>query len=455
MTAATEYLVYLKDLIWTAPLLFFILGVGLYLTILLRGIQFRYFTYALHQAFMRHREEAEGDISHFQSLTTFLAGAIGTGAITGVATGIAMGGLGSLFWMWVTALTGMAVRYAEALLAIRYREIDRRGEMVGGPMEYIGRGVGWRKVAVLFAVFGVFACLGIGGLVQSNAIGEVMKESIHMNRWVTGFLVAFVTGLVMIGGVKSIGRFTAVLVPFMALFYIGGGILIILMNITHLPAVLSHIVTSAFTGAGAMGGFAGSSVMLAMQLGVSRSIFSSEAGMGISSIAAAAAKTDYPGRQALVAMTGVFWATIVVCTVTGLVIGIMDVLGTSGVSGEPLMGTNLAMMAFRKGIFGGGGIVVVGLILFAYSTIVAWGFYGEKCMEYLAGVKSIGWYRILFVAVLVPGAAWDLRFVWAFADLFLALMAIPNMIGLVSLSKVVYQETQRFLPIANAERSSS
>jgi len=451
MVEILEILLKIKNTIWSAPLLIFILGTGLYFTFLLRGLQFRYLRYGLYQAFKSHKEKSKGDISHFQSLMTFLAGAIGTGAITGVATGIAIGGMGMLFWMWVTAIFGMVIRYVEALLAVHYREMDSRGEMLGGPMEYIGRGLGWRWMAVLFSIFGVGASLGLGNLVQANAISDAFVNDFAFNSWLVGCIVAVLTGLVLLRGIKSIGFVTAFLVPLMAVFYVVSGLIILALNFHHIPQVFSKIFSEAFTGQAAAGGFIGSTVMVTVRMGVSRAIFSSEAGLGASAIAAAAAKTDHSGRQAMVAMTGVLLSTIVVCTVTGLVMGVMGVVGSTGRSGKLLAGTTLAIEAFRRGIPGGGIIVTVGLVLFAYSTIIAWAYYGEKCIEYIFSERIIPIYRIFFVLLLIPGAVVDLNAVWAIADIFNGLMSLPNLLALVLLSGVVVTETKKFLKVADQE----
>ena len=452
MDALCNQIFILKSWVWSAPLLILILGTGIYYTIILRGLQFRYLGYGLRQMFNRSDSDAAGDISHFESLMTSLAGAIGTGSITGVATGVAIGGLGALFWMWVTALTGMAIRYAEALLAVKYRVVDKKGEMVGGPMEYICHGLGWRWTAVSFAVFGIAATVGTGNLVQVNSIGDALSTQWAINPWITGLILATLTGLVLIGGVKSIGHVAGILVPAMAVFYVGGGILILINNYSVVPAAFMLIVKSAFTGQAATGGFVGASVMLAVQFGVARSIFSSEAGLGISAIAAAAAKTDHPGRQAMVAMTGVFLSTMVVCSITGLVMAVTGVLGASDPNGATLSGAPMAIEAFNRGFPGSGMVVTIGLVLFAYSTVVAWAYYGEKCCEFLFGERSILWYRILFTLMIIPGAALDMNFVWGVADVANGLMCFPNLIALIGLSGIVVKETKDYLKIAEMER---
>ncbi|GAB4233997.1 MAG: sodium:alanine symporter family protein [Chlamydiales bacterium] len=438
-------------LLWGGPLLILLIGTGVYLTFILRGMQFRYLKYALFQVFAPHKKDAEGDIGHFQALMTTLAGAIGTGSIVGISTAITIGGLGSLFWMWVTAIFGMATKYAESLLAVKYRVVDKNGEMVGGPMEYIERGLGWRSVSIFFSLAGCIAAITTGNLVQSNAIAEAVNSIWTVNPWVSGILIASIVSLVIIGGVKSIGRVAGVLVPFMALFYILGGLFILLLHYDQIPHALSLIFASAFKGQAAVGGFAGSSVMVAIQMGVSRSVFSSEAGFGISSIAAAAAKTDSAGRQGMITMTGALFSTLIVCSITGLVIAVTGFLGKPAANGEQLNGATLAIAAFSSVVSGGKYIVSIGLLLFAFSTILAWAYYGEKCCEYLFGEKSVFYYRIIYTLAIIPGAAINLSIVWFLADICNAFMVVPNLIALIALARVIKSETQEFLVLADAE----
>ena len=441
-----ELLFSLKKIIWGFPLLTLLFGVSVYLTFILRFIQFRYLPLAIRQIFTKNNSESKGDISHFESLMTSLAAAIGTGSIVGIATAISFGGLGALFWMWVTAIFGMATKYSESLLAVKYRETDSRGEMVGGPMEYIQKGLGWKKTATLFALLGAIAAFGTGNLVQVNSIADALNNTWRVNPWITGIILSTLTGFVLIGGVKSIGKVASILVPSMALFYIIGGIAILILNVSAIPGALSTIFFSAFNGQAASGGFLGATVMMAIQMGISRSVFSSEAGLGISSIAAAAAKTDKPARQALIAMTGVLLSTVIVCTITGLVIAVTHVLGeTSAITGQPLNGASMAIEAFNRGVPGSGFIVTVGLILFAYSTVLAWAYYGEKCCEYLFGDRSIIFYRVFYTLCIIPGAALDMEIVWNFADIANGLIAIPNLIALVALAKIIKLETFSFL----------
>jgi alanine or glycine:cation symporter, AGCS family len=429
--------------IWQ-PLFVVLVGTGLYLTYKLRGLQFRRLYYSLKLAFTRHDDEAVGDISHFQALMTALAATIGIGNIAGVATAMATGGVGALFWLWITALIGMATKYGEAILAIRYRVQDNRGEMAGGPMYYIERGLGWKWLAAAFAFFGGITALFTGNLVQSNSMASAMHSSFHVNVWITGLILAICTGLVLIGGIKSIGGVTSYLVPFMALFYILGSIVILIIRYDVIPEALAQIVTTAFTGQAALGGFAGSTIMLAIQMGVARGIFSNESGLGSAPIAAAAAKTDLPGRQALISMTGAFLSTVV-CTFTGLAIAVTDVIGVIGPDGRALTGAPLTISAFNSALpYLGGFIVVVGSILFGYSTIIGWAYYGEKCCEYLFGTKAIFTYRLIFTVVVLLGVAIPLEMVWTLADITNALMALPNLIGLVALANVIAYQTDIF-----------
>lgn len=441
----------IKNWVWSAPLLILLSGTGLYLTILLRGMQFRYLGYALKQVFTPSRENAEGDISQFEALMTSLAGAIGTGTIVGVATAITVGGLGSMFWMWVTAFLGMATKYAESLLAVKYRVLDARGEMMGGPMQYIEKGLGWKWMAVLFAIFGAIAAIGTGNLVQVNAIAEAVDSVWAADPWVTGVVLAVFTGMVILGGVKSIGHVAGVLVPVMALFYLVAGLIIMGMHYEKLPEAFALIIKSAFEGQAAFGGFLGATVMMSIQMGVSRSIFSNEAGLGISSMAAAAAKTDCPGRQAMITMTGALISTVIVCSITGLVLAVTNVLGQTTAAGKTLSGAKMAIQAFDTTLPGGSYIVSIGLILFAFSTVIAWAYYGEKCFEYLFGERSVFVYRILFTLIVIPGAALKMEIAWHLADIMNGLMVIPNLIALLALSGVIVAETRLFLKVVASE----
>ncbi|MFN4174247.1 MAG: alanine/glycine:cation symporter family protein, partial [Parachlamydiaceae bacterium] len=318
-------------------------------------------------------------------------------------------------------------------------------EMIGGPMQYMERGLNLKWMAVLFALFGSIAAIGTGNLVQVNSIADALNEVWSVNAWATGVVLAILTAAVLVGGVKSIGHVAGILVPFMALFYVIGGLLILAIHIDKIPAAFMMIFDSAFTGSAAVGGFIGSGVILVIQLGVSRSVFSNEAGLGISSIAAAAAKTDSPGRQAMITMTGALISTIIVCTITGLVLATTGVLGATQSDGQLLNGAPLAIKAFSSTLVGGEYIVTIGLILFAYSTVLAWAYYGEKCFEYLFGEKSIVIYRVLYCLLIIPGTALNMAMVWHIADIANGLMVIPNLIALILLAKVIKDETARFL----------
>ncbi len=444
----------IKDLVWSPPLLILLIGTGIYLTIILRGVQFRYLGYALKQAILPSKADSKGDISQFDALMTSLAGAIGTGTIVGVTTAIMVGGMGAMFWMWVTAFFSMATKYAESLLAVKYRTTDRRGEMCGGPMQYIEKGLGWKWMAILFALLGAIAAIGTGNLVQVNAIGDTINHVWFVDPWVTGLCLAVVTGFVIIGGVKSIGYVAGILVPIMALFYLVAGLIIIGLHIDKIPEAFTLIVESAFQGQAAIGGFVGSTVMMSIQMGVSRSIFSNEAGLGISSMAAAAARTDCPGRQAMITMTGALISTVIVCSITGLVLAVTEVQGALSATGKPLAGATMAIQAFSSTLPGGEYIVSIGLILFAFSTVIAWAYYGEKCFEYVLGEGSVIFYRILFTLIIIPGAALKLEVAWHLADIMNGLMAIPNLIALLGLSKVIVSETHSFLAIIKKEQES-
>ena len=443
----------INEIVWGPPLLILLLVVGIYLTVRLRGIQFTHLGYALKISFSRHDDDAEGDISHFQALMTSLAATIGIGSIAGVATAIAVGGVGSLVWMWVAAAFGMATKYAEAVLAIKYRVKDADGEMCGGPMYYLERGLKQKWLAVMFALMAAITATCTGNMVQANSVAHAMNDLFHVPDWISGILLMAAVGFALIGGIKSIGKITGILVPIMAIFYIVGGLAIMAIKITHVPAAFCLIFKSAFTGQAATGGFLGASVMAAIQMGVSRGIFSSEAGLGSSPIAAAAAKTDVPGRQALVSMCSVFLTTGVVCTITGVVIALTGVLGTTDRSGELVNGSVMALKAFDAVIPHGGLIVTIALIPFAYSTIIGWAYYGEKCVEYLFGLLAVKVYRVIFTILVFPGAILGLKTIWGISNILNGFMAFPNLIGLFCLAGLVAKETKSFRKLLRSERS--
>ncbi len=428
--------------IWN-PLFFVLTGIGLFLTFRLKGVQFKYLIFSLKQAFSSHDEKGEGDISHFQALMTALAATIGIGNIAGVATAITIGGIGSIFWLWVTALIGMALKYGEAALALKYRVRDKKNEMAGGPMYYIERGLGWKWLAVLFSLFGILASLFIGNVIQSNSIAAAVNGTFQTNPWFVGLGLSLLTGIVLIKGIKSIGNVTAYLVPFMALLYITGCLIVIGFNFASVPDVIWSIFRTAFTGQAAVGGFTGSTLMLAMQMGVTRGVFSNESGLGSAPIAAAAAKSDLPGHQALISMSGAFLSTVV-CSFTALAIGTSGVLGQTGPDGELLNGTLMTIAAFDSVIPFGSVIVVIGSFLFGYSTILGWAYYGEKCCEYIFGAKGIFLYRFFFSVIVLFGVAIPLNIAWVLADIANACMALPNLVALFMLSGVVVAEKNAY-----------
>lgn len=443
----------LYKLVWGWPLLLLVMGAGIFFTLALRGLQFRYLPYALKLALLPQKEmSGKGDITHFQSLMTALAGTIGIGNIAGVATAITMGGMGALFWMWVVALVGMSVKFSEAILALKFRVSDKEGQMSGGPMYFIEKGLGWKKLAASFALLGALAAFGGGNMLQANTVADVMEGVFGVNTWISGIVMALVCGLTLLGGIKSIGRISAILVPVMALFYLGAGIIILAACYDKIPGVLTLIVTSAFSGQAAAGGFMGASMAYALQVGISRGLMTSEAGLGTASIAAAAAKSDHPGRQAMVSMTGSFLSTVLLCSITALILGVTEVQGVMGPAGKQLTGASLTIAAFQKVIPGGIYLVAIGLLLFAITTIFGWAYYGEKCMEYLLGSRSVPLYRTLFSLAVIPGAVLELDLVWKLSDILNGLMAFPNLIGLIALTPVIISETKSFLVLLQKER---
>lgn len=429
----------IRDFIWGLPLIIFLVGTGIFLTIRLRGLQIRGLFRSLYLAFIKRKEddEQEGDISHFQALMTALAATVGTGNIVGVAVAIAAGGPGALFWMWVTGIFGMATKYSEAVLAIKYREVDEFGTMSGGPMYYISKGLGWKWLGILFAIFAAVAAFGIGNMVQSNSVADGVKTSLGIPNWITGIILAFFTGLVVLGGIKSIAKVTQVLVPFMIIIYVIGAMTILILNISFIPQIFALIFKHAFTPTAATGGFLGATVMHTMRHGVSKGVFSNESGLGSAPIAAAAAKTPNPVKQALVSMTQTFIDTLVVCTMTGVVL-IFSGLWTSDMKGAELT-ANAFDKFFPFGI--GEYIVTLTLIFFAYSTILGWCYYGEKSIEYLFTEKAVKVYRIVFVVFVAIGTFLKLETVWRVSDIMNGLMAFPNLVGLLGLSAVIVSET--------------
>ncbi len=435
----------IRDAVWGVPLIVLLVGTGVYLTLLLRGLQFRKLSHALYLAFFQRREEgAEGDISHFQALMTALAATVGTGNIVGVATAISAGGPGALFWMWVTGLVGMATKYSEAVLGVRFRETDARGEKSGGPMYYLENGIRWgnlgRILAISFALFATLAAFGIGNGVQSNSVAEAVSNVTGFSRLSIGLATAFLVSTVILGGVKSIGRFTGVFVPAMILLYMGAAGLVLLLNLNHVPDAFRLVFEHAFSGQAAAGGAVGYTISQAIRSGVARGVFSNESGLGTGAIAAAAAQTREPVRQALISMTQTFIDTIVICTFTGIAI-----LST-GAWELGLDGASLTQQAFSTGLPGewGQNLVALCLSFFAFSTILGWSYYGERNLQYLVGSKAIIPYRLLFVVVTAVAAVVELDAVWLISDVMNGLMALPNLIGLLLLSGLVFRETRSY-----------
>ncbi len=425
---------------WGPPMLVLLVGTGLWLTYSLRGLQFRKLGYALYLALIKRKEETDepGDITHFQALMTALSATVGTGNIAGVATAIAMGGPGALFWMWMTGLVGMATKYAEAVLAVKYREVDENGEMSGGPMYYISKGLKMPWLGTAFAICASIAAFGIGNMVQSNSVADAVEATYSISPFITGGILMICTAAVILGGIKKIGKVTGFFVPIMIVFYMAGACYIILANIAEVPAAISLIVEQAFNPTAAVGGFAGASIMLAIRMGVARGVFSNESGLGSAPIAAAAAQTKSPVTQALVSMTQTFIDTLIVCTMTGLV------LILTGVWSSGATGAELTTIGFAAGFSGGEHVVTIGLILFAYSTILGWSYYGEKSIEYLFGIKAVLPYRLVFICFVGIGAVAKLSLVWNISDTLNGLMAIPNLIGLLLLTPVVVSETKKY-----------
>lgn len=439
---------------WSYVLFFLLIGVGIFFTIRLKGMQFRYLGYSLKLAFTRSDQNAKGDISQFQALMTALAATIGIGSIAGVATAIVAGGFGAVFWMWAIALVGMATKFVEAILAVKYREIDAKGRMCGGPMYYLANGLKLKWLGVVFSVCCLLATFCGGNLIQAHSIAAACMELTSCSVVWPGIIVTALTALVLFGGIKNIAKLSSFLVPIMAFLYIVSGLFILCVQYHRVWDGFLTIIQTAFTGQAAVGGFLGASVMMAVQLGAARGISSNEAGMGSAPIAAAAAKTDVPGRQALISMSGVFFSSFVVCTITALVISVTDVLGTIGVNGEVLNGVALVIHAFRSVIPGGEFIVILGIILFGYTTIIGWAYYGEKSMEFLCGESLQKSYRIFFCFCVFLGSIMSLEIVWPLADIMNGLMTFPNLIGLIGLSSVACNEAQLFFQLLKHEKKA-
>lgn len=423
--------------VWGAPLIILLFGTHLFLTVRLGFIQ-RHLWKAIKLSFSR-KAEGEGDITHFGALMTALAATIGTGNIVGVATAVAAGGPGAVLWMWLTGVFGIATKYAEALLAVKYRVVSPTGEFSGGPMYVLERGLNARWLGLVFAFFTAVAAFGIGNMVQANSISQMLLESFGLPTWTSGAAMTALTAFVILGGIKSIARFCEKLVPFMAVFYVAGCGVILFFNFDKLPATLNLIITSAFTGQAAVGGFLGAGVKEAMRFGIARGLFSNESGLGSAPIVAAAAQTSNPVRQALVSSTGTFWDTVVVCLMTGLVVV------SAGDWQTGLKGAALTKSAFSHIPYIGPAVLSLGLLTFVFSTIIGWEYYGEKAAEYLLGVKAIKPYRYLWIAAVMVGSVAALPAVWNFADIFNGLMAVPNLVSLLLLAHVVAAETKKHI----------
>ena len=435
-----DFLTELSNLLWGWPMIILLLGTHLFLTVRLRFPQ-RHIFKAIRLSVKRD-PDATGDVSQFGSLATALAATIGTGNIIGVATAIALGGPGAVLWCWLTGVFGISTKYAEGLLAIKYRQKTADGKMLGGPMYALEKGLGWKGLAILFALFTAIASFGIGNTVQANAIATVASESYGISPWITGIFICLLTGTVVIGGVKSIARVCSALVPLMAILYVLGCIYILFVNAAYLWPAIQLICRAAFSPEAAGGGFVGSTVMMVARFGIARGLFSNESGMGSAPIVAAAAQTRNPVRQALVSSSGTFWDTVVICALTGLVI-------VSSIIAYPEIdftnGATLTKDAFSKIPVIGRPLLTFGLLTFAFSTILGWCYYGERAVEYLKGKRWVLGYRILYIVAVFVGSVMNLALVWNLADCMNALMAIPNLLSLLFLNGVIVHETRKYL----------
>lgn len=448
MNTINEFFSVTSSLLWGWPMIILLLGTHLFLTIRLHFPQ-RHILKAIRLSVQRD-PDATGDVSQFSSLATALAATIGTGNIIGVATAIALGGPGAVLWCWLTGVFGIATKYAEGLLAIKYREKKPDGKVIGGPMFALEKGLGWRWAAILFAIFTALASFGIGNTVQANAIATLAYETYDISPYITGTVICLLTGAVILGGVKSIARVCATLVPLMALFYILGCIYIIGVNIDYAWPAIKLIVTSAFSPQAAGGGFVGTTVMMAARYGIARGLFSNESGLGSAPIVAAAAQTRNPVRQALVSSTGTFWDTVVICAMTGIVI-VSSVLAYPDITFDN--GAVLTKMAFSKIPIVGTPLLTFGLLTFAFSTILGWCYYGERAVEYLKGRRWMLAYRMIFIVAVFIGNVMQLGVVWNMADCMNALMAIPNLLSLLALNGIIVHETRKYLWRDHLDRS--
>jgi len=425
----------LSGIVWGPPMLILLVGTGVYLTVILKGMQFWALPHALKLIFDKD-EDGEGDISHFAALMTALAATVGIGNIVGVATAITLGGPGAVFWMWVTGIVGMATKYSEAILAVKYRSVGANG-MKGGPMYYLRDGAKLPKLGMAFAIFTALAAFGIGNMTQSNAVATLLQTQMNIPTWISGLVMLTFTAVVILGGIKSIGKFTSKLVPVMIAAYVICAVIILVMNADKIGGAFGLIFYHALNPIAAGGGFAGATIAAAIRFGVARGVFSNESGLGSAPIAAAAAKTNIPAKQALVSMTQTFIDTLVVCTMTALII-LISPFWQEGVSAGVL---TMQSFTYHLGDIGGY-VVILATVLFAYSTILGWSYYGEKAFEFIFGEKFTGLYRVIFIAVVMVGAMMKLEFVWNFSDLANGLMAVPNLLALLILSKVISSETK-------------
>jgi len=427
----------IANFVWGIPLLVLLFGTHLFLTFRLRFIQ-GYIGKAIKLSFKKTKE-GKGDVSHFGALTTALAATIGTGNIVGVATAVVAGGPGAVLWIWLTGVFGIATKYAEAVLAVKYRITTQSGQMAGGPMYVLERGMKQKWLGIVFALLTAITAFGIGNMVQSNSISLLMHDTFQISPWITGMLLTFFTAVVILGGIKSIANVCERLVPFMAVFYIAGCLVLLLMNAESIPATIRLIISSAFTGQAAIGGFLGAAMRDAMRYGIARGLFSNESGLGSAPIVAAAAQTKNPVRQALVSSTGTFWDTVIVCALTGLVIV------NSGEWMKGMNGSLLTKAAFTGIPVVGPLFLTIGLLTFVFSTILGWSYYGEKAAEYLFGVKILIPYRIAWVVLVMVGSVATMPMVWSFADIANGCMAIPNLVSLLALNGIIIKETRKYL----------
>ena len=431
----------LNGYLWGPPMLILLFGTHIFLTVRLCFIQ-RYTKLGIELS-VKNENEGRGDVSQFGALTTALAATIGTGNIVGVATAVGMGGPGAVLWMWLTGVFGISTKYAESLLAVKYRVKTSDGTMLGGPMYALERGLGLKWPAVFFSIFTVLASFGIGNMAQANSIAGMLKDSFGISVYFSGIVMSMVTALVILGGIKSIAAVCSRLVPFMAFFYVAGCFIILCLNISYVIPAIILIVKSAFSAQAAAGGFAGSTIMCAARYGVARGLFSNESGLGSAPIVAAAAQTKNPVRQALVSATGTFWDTVVICAMTGLVIVTNILKDPDGLKG--LQDAKLTNAAFAEIPYIGPLVLTIGLLTFVFSTILGWSYYAERALEYLCGKKAILPYRVVWVAAVMAGSVVSMPLVWEFSDLMNAMMAIPNLAALILLSGVVVSETRKYL----------